>query len=380
MSPTMIPALSLVVCTLNEAESIGAVLREASAVLAEIPHEIIVVDDSSDEATADVVRAYAVTRPTVRLVRRQGARGLASAAIAGWDAARGRALAIVDGDGQHDLSLLPAMIEKLDGEAEVVIASRYILGETGLAGVRDAGSRLATGACTLLLGARASDPLSGYFVMRQDWYAAVRPKLTGIGFKILVDVLASGSRAPRIAEVSTSLRPRIGGESKLDLSVMIDLAALLVEKRTGGAVSARFLMFSAVGVSGMFIHAALLVLTYRHGAGIAFPAAQAVGILAAMNWNFFVNNSLTFRDRRLRGLALLRGLLAFYLCCAAGGLISEALATFLKGHGVQWLAAGMVGAVVAGVWNYQTSKRGTWDEAALAEGARAVFRPRTELK
>jgi len=216
--------------------------------------------------------------------------------------------------------------------------------------------------------------------MRRDWYAAVRPRLTGIGFKILVDVLASGARPPRIAEVSTSLRPRISGESKLDLSVMIDLAALLIEKRTGGAVSARFLMFSAVGVSGMFIHAALLILTYRHGAGLPFSLAQAGGILAAMNWNFFVNNTLTFRDRRLKGAALVRGLLAFYLCCAAGGLISEALAAFLKEQGVQWLAAGMAGATVAGVWNYQTSKRGAWDAAALAEGARAVFRPRTELK
>jgi dolichol-phosphate mannosyltransferase len=374
------PSLSLVVCTLNEAESIGAVLREASGVLARIAHEIIVVDDSSDEATADVVRAYAAIDPTVRLVRREGARGLASAAIAGWDVARGRALAIVDGDGQHDLSLLPGMLARLDGEAEVVAASRYLLGETGLTGLRDAGSRAATGACTLLLGARATDPLSGYFVMRRDWYEAVRPRLTGIGFKILVDVLASGPRAPRIAEVPTSLRPRIAGESKLDLGVMADLAALLVEKRTRGVVSARFLMFSAVGVSGMFIHAALLVLTYRHGAGVAFPAAQAIGILGAMNWNFFVNNSLTFRDRRLKGAGLLRGLLSFYLYCAAGGLLSEALATYLKGHGVQWLAAGMAGALAAGVWNYQSSKRGTWGAAALAEGARAVFRPRTELK
>ncbi len=380
MSPTPAPALSLVVCTLNEAESVGAVLREASGVLAGMSHEIIVVDDSSDEATADVVRAYAAIVPAVRLVRRPGARGLASAAIAGWDAARGRALAIVDGDGQHDLSLLPGMVDELDGDAEVVVASRYILGETGLSGVRDAGSRLATGACTMLLGARASDPLSGYFVMRQDWYAAVRPRLTGIGFKILVDVLASGARAPRIAEVSTSLRPRIGGASKLDLGVMVDLAALLVEKRTRGAVSARFLMFSGVGVSGMFIHAALLILTYRHGAGVPFSVAQAIGILGAMNWNFFVNNALTFRDRRLKGAGLIRGLLAFYLCCAAGGMISEALATFLKGHGVQWLVAGMTGAVVAGVWNYQTSKRGTWDAASLAEGARAIFRPRAELK
>jgi dolichol-phosphate mannosyltransferase len=375
------PVLSLIVCTLNEAESIGAVLREASAVLAGRPYEIIVVDDSADDATAQVVLAHAEVNPAVRLIRREGARGLASAAIKGWDAARGEVLGIIDGDGQHDVTLLPAMLEKLGAEAEVVMASRYLGGgESGLKGYRNLISRVATGVCNLLLGARASDPLAGYFLMRRDWYALVRPRLTGIGFKILVDVLASGPRAPRTAEVSTALRPRIGGESKLDLSVMMDLAALLIEKRTRGAIRARFLMFSAVGLSGVFIHAAVLILAYRHGRGVSFPVAQALGIWVAMNSNFLLNNALTFRDRRLKGLAMLRGLLAFYVCCAAGGLVAEAVGMGLKAQGVQWLAAGVAGALAAGVWNYLASKWGTWGSLGLGDAARTAYRPRAQLK
>jgi dolichol-phosphate mannosyltransferase len=299
--------------------------------------------------------------------------------MAGWDAARGEALAVVDGDGQHDLSLLPGMLGKLD-KAEVVAASRYILGETGLSGVRDLGSRAATCVSNLLLGARATDPLSGYFVMRRSWFGLVRPRLTGIGFKILVDVLASGPRPPAIAEVATSLRPRIGGVSKLDVSVMFDLAALLIEKRSKGLLPARFVMFTAVGVSGVLVHACVLMLAYGRGKGVSFPIAQALGIWVAMNSNFFLNNALTFRDRRLHGAAMLKGLLAFYVCCAAGGLVAEAVGTGLKHAGVQWLAAGVAGALAAGVWNYLASRWGTWGQRSAVGSAVAVIRPRTELK
>ena len=81
--PRIRPAFSLVVCTLNEAEAIGPVLREAHEALAQLAYEIIVVDDSTDDSTASVVRAHAAANPHIRLIRRSGGSGLASAAIAG---------------------------------------------------------------------------------------------------------------------------------------------------------------------------------------------------------------------------------------------------------------------------------------------------------
>lgn len=349
--------VSLIICTLDESASIAGVLHEASQVLAHCSHEIIVVDDSADERTADVVRDFGASRPWVRVLRRQGARGLASAAIAGWDAARGVRLAICDGDGQHDLQQLPAMLAQMDAGADLVAASRYIDGDTGLSWTRSAMSRIATWATTTLLVGGLTDPMSGFFAMTRPTYEAARPRLSGVGFKILVDVVASSPRRLRMAETPAVLRTREHGMSKLDLRVVADLGALLIEKRTRGLIPVRLAMFGAVGLTGVAVHMAVLSVLHL---ALPFWLAQIGAILSAMSWNFWINNILTFRDVRLRGAAMWRGVLAFYVACLGGGLISEALATLLHNEGVNWMASGVAGALAAGLWNYYASRRGTW--------------------
>ncbi|MCW4113351.1 glycosyltransferase [Aurantimonas sp. MSK8Z-1] len=365
------PELSLVICTLNEADSIGPVLREVEAVLRGVRHEILVVDDSPDEATANAVRAFAALCPAVRLVRRSGPRGLASAAIAGWDEAKGEVLAIMDGDGQHEAGLLPAMLDMLADEAsDIVIASRYLRkGPSGLTGLRDVGSRLATLATFVTLGVYSSDPLSGFFVMRRSWYERARNRLSGVGFKILVDLLASGRRRPTLSEVRTALRPRIGGESKLDARVVVELLALLVEKRTNGLIPTRFCLFAMIGASGLGVHLAILSLALA-AFELPFWAAQAAATLCAMTTNFVLNNALTFRDRRLTGRNALRGLLTFWICCSGGALVSEIVGSSLDGLGLGWLLAGTAGAVSAALVNYAAAGRATWRGQSLAGSAR----------
>ena len=120
--------VSLVICTMNEADSIAPVIAEAQGALGGLSHEIIIVDDSPDERTADVVRACAAQDSRIRLVRREGVRGLASACIAGWDAAQGQILGVMDGDGQHEAGLLPRMVAAL--RAELAAARDQVL--TGL--------------------------------------------------------------------------------------------------------------------------------------------------------------------------------------------------------------------------------------------------------
>jgi dolichol-phosphate mannosyltransferase len=355
--------LSLVICTLDEAEAIGPLLDETGNRLSGLAYELIVVDDSAGDATAAVVLARAAADPRIRLLHRQGARGLASAAIAGWDAARGRLIGLMDGDGQHDPQLIAQMTAPLaatgDGAPDLVLASRYMhQGGTGLAGLRNAISRVGTAMTHLLLGVRVSDPLSGCFLMRREWYEAVRPRLTGIGFKILLDVLASGRRRPVVREVPTALRPRDGGVSKLDLRVIADFVALLLEKRSGGLLSARLALFLMVGASGVAVHLAVLSLVRALGA--PFWAAQGAAILTAMTTNFFANNALTFRDMRLRGRRLVGGLASFYLACLGGAAISEVVGIGLHAGGAGWIAAGLAGAVAGALWNYQTVQLVTW--------------------
>ncbi|ESQ91759.1 glycosyl transferase family 2 [Asticcacaulis sp. AC460] len=375
------PDLSLVICTLNEGAAIRAVIEEICDILsgkdggAGISHEIIVVDDDSKDNTADEVRAVAATRPNVRLHVRVGERGLSSAAMKGWDIARGRFLGVMDGDGQHDPAAIRELAELiLKGDKDLVCVSRYIgKTETGLSGIRDLGSKAFTWATGLILKVPLSDPMSGCFMMTRDYYLSARQKLTGLGFKILLDIASSSKIKPRFAEVKASLRQRQGGESKLDVRVVLDLVAVLIEKGSRGLLPARFVMFVGVGLSGVVVYSAVLILAhllFRDGSYLPLYRFQfrtddvvsySLAILISMTWNFFINNILTFRDKRLQGWGLLRGLLGFYVACSVGALISLALALFMKEElKIHWFPAGILAAVLSSVWNFWGAMLLSW--------------------
>lgn len=304
--PQDAPMLSLVICTLDEHEAIGGVLREVDQYLQGISHEIIVVDDSSDSRTADVVSAYAEEHPQVKLIRRYMASGLSSAAIKGWDAAQGRFLAIMDGDGQHDPALIRALLDKLsDSSIDVAVASRYLdSSHSGLNGLRHRLSRAGTWLTDVTLGVPLADPLSGCFAMTREWYAQVRRELSGLGFKILIDVVASGPCKPHTVQVPTLLRARAGGESKLDTRVVVDLIALLIEKRTRGRFTASALM------NGMAMLSALCAQWLSLGVLLKLSAPLWLALLASIGFGlagrFGVTLLMTTRSRRPRNKDELR--------------------------------------------------------------------------
>jgi dolichol-phosphate mannosyltransferase len=367
------PRLSVVICTLDEHEAIGGVLDDVIADLDGTPFEIIVVDDSIDSRTAHVVLERANHHDRIRLIRRDGAGGLASAAIAGWDVARGDLLAIMDGDGQHDPRLVGRMADRMSrAPADVIIASRYMGRDgSGLAGYRHWISRSGVRLAGMLLGLRLADPMSGCFVMSRAWYERVRPKLSGLGFKILIDIVASDRVRPRVLQTPTALRQRAGGHSKLDLRVAFDLLALLVEKRTSGALPARMSMFLVVGLTGLAVH--MLTLASAQALNAPFWLGQSLAIWLAMSWNFALNNSLTFRDRRLHGRALVQGLFSFYAACLSGALVSAGAAAGLHAVGAPWYAAGLSGAALGAFWNYRAVQRLTWRPAKAAVGQAISF-------
>jgi dolichol-phosphate mannosyltransferase len=192
--------------------------------------------------------------------------------------------------------------------------------------------------------------MSGCFVMRREWYEAARPRLSALGFKILFDLAASSPRPVKFVELPTALRARTGGASKLDARVMVELAALFVEKALGGRVSARFLLFAGVGASGVAVNLGLLALGVRLAGEERYPLLQAGAVLGAMVWNFTLNNLLTFRTAPLWGWALARGFVGFCLACSAGA---------------PWPVAGFVGALSGGLWNFWAVRYTTWRAARL---------------
>ncbi len=359
--------VSIIVPCFNERQNVSTMVRRLDAALAGIAWEVVFVDDDSPDGTADAVRAIAATDARVRCIKRIGRRGLASAVIEGVLSCSSPFVGVIDGDLQHDETRLPAMLAIVrDGAADVVVASRFAEGgdASGLAGAwRLRLSNLAIRAAQMMLRARLTDPMSGYFVVSRPLFEDVTPRLTGQGFKILLDLLLSSPRPLRVIEVGATFRARTEGESKLSPLVMLQFGALLIDKLLGGMVPVRFLSFALVGASGILVH--LAVLFAAGAAGADFGTAQTVATLVAMVANFQLNNVITYRDQRLRGGRLWRGLLGFMIVCGVGAAANIGIARALYyNDDVSRLPAAAIGAVIGVVWNYAMSSTLVWGRRA----------------
>src|SRR5262249_53024734 len=301
----------------------------------------------------------------VRCLQRIGRRGLSSACIEGMLATAAPTIAVIDADLQHDETILPKMLTKIEkGDADVVIGTRY--SEGGSTGdwnqSRKTMSRLATLASRAVVRRPVSDPMSGFFMLRREVLDACVRNLSGIGFKILLDILASTKYPVRIAEVSYRFRDRFAGESKLDEMVIWEYGMLLADKTVGRFVPVRFVAFSIVGGLGVFIHMAILTLALK-GLEAGFTTAQSVATGTTMIFNFALNNLLTYRDRRLRKWAWLKGLFSFMLACSIGALANVGIATYLFKNRTQWMLAALAGVMVGAVWNYAVTQIYTWGKS-----------------
>ncbi len=355
--------LAIVLPTLEERGNIAPMLARIAAALGPIGWEAIIVDDNSRDGTAEAARALAVADPRIRVIQRIGRRGLASAAIEGMCATAAPFVAVMDADHQHDPALLPAMLAAVrEGDHDLAYASRFAPGASaeGLAGgARESGSRLANALARKLTGSALSDAMSGYFLMRTEQLRRQAPELSGIGFKLMLDILATARPPLRVKEFPLRFATRRAGASKLDHGVMLDFLAGLYERWLGRIVPTRFALFGTVGAIGVLVH--FLVLGLVLASGLDFSWGQSTATMAAMTFNFWLNNVLTYRDRRLVGArALFWGWLGFCGACSIGALANVAIATLLNDRGVHWAGAALAGVVLASVWNYVLSKRFVW--------------------
>jgi len=354
--------LSVIVPTFNESGNVAVLVRRLDAALAGIAWEVIFVDDNSPDGTADVVRALAQHDSRVRCIRRIGRRGLAGACIEGMLASSAPCAAVIDGDLQHDETQLPKMLGLIEnGTAELVIGSRYVEGGSAdsFNTQRLGASRFATSVAQRVLGVEIADPMSGFFMIRRDRFEQLAPQLSTQGFKILLDVVATAHGALRIVEVPFTFGLRLHGESKLDSMVALDFLGLVLAKFTNDVVSLRFLLFALVGSIGIFVHFAALFIALETFQ-LPFAEAQACGALLAMTSNFLLNNFLTYRDQRLKGFGILRGLLLFYLVCSVGLLANVGVAFSVYDQEPIWWLAGAAGALMGVVWNYAMSGLFVW--------------------
>jgi len=354
--------LSVVIPTYKERPNIAPLLAALESSLQGLNWEVIFVDDHSPDHTADAVRELALVNPRVRIIERIGRRGLSSACIEGMMASPAPCLAVMDADMQHDETVLPEMFRLLQSRSlDVVVASRRTTGGSmgEFAKKRIRLSNLGSRVSRLVCHCEVTDPMSGFFIVDSRFFRASAPRLTGTGFKLLVDILASSPVPPWIAEVPYRFRNRLAGESKLDVNVELEYIFLIVDKLVGRYLPTRFVLFLGVGSLGLLIHLSILG-TFHLFAPAAFSTEQVVATLSAMMFNFFLNNMVTFRDRRLKGVALLRGLFVFYSACTLGVLINLSFADRLLDAGLPWYLAGLCGVAISSVWNYGVNTIVTW--------------------
>lgn len=356
--------LAVILPTLDERGNLAPLVERLDAALGTAGWEAIFVDDDSGDGTADEARRLSLADPRIRVVHRIGRRGLASAAIEGICATAAPFVAVMDADHQHDPALLPAMLEAVEsGRADIAVGSRFMPGASTDAwqdASRERQSAFANSIARRVTGVELSDPMSGYFLLRADRFRAVAPRLSGIGFKILLDILSAARPALRVAEFPLAFAARREGVSKLDRAVAFEFLVGLYERTLGRVVPTRFALFGTVGAVGVAVHMAVLAaLLFLFGSG--FALAQSAAVIVAMTFNFWLNNWLTYRDQRLRGgRALLAGWLGFCMTCGVGALANVAVASLLAARGFHWALAALAGIVIGSVWNYALSSRFVW--------------------
>ena len=357
--------LAVVIPTFNERANVPLLIDKLDAALKGRSWEAIFVDDNSPDGTAEAARALGRKDVRVRVIQRIGRRGLSSACIEGMCATAAPIVAVIDGDLQHDETLLPKMLDafRRDHNLDVAIGSRFVAG--GGTGEWDedrvAKSALATRLSRKVLKADLSDPMSGFFMIRAEVIRDLVPRLSAIGFKILLDIMTASPRPLKFVELPYVFRTRALGESKLDHVVAMEYLIALYDRMFGKVVPVRFAMFSGIGALGAAVHFAVLSALFC-GLGWSFVGATLFAVLGAMTFNFFLNNALTYREQRLKGAAkLLRGWASFCVVCGAGAAANVGVAAFL--HNVQhgdWRLSALAGIGVAAVWNFALSSRFVW--------------------
>ena len=354
--------LTLVIPCYNEAANVVPLIEGVRRALDGMRWEIVFVDDDSPDGTSRAVERCACEDPRIRLIRRVGRRGLSSAVIEGALSSTAPVIAVMDGDLQHDEGILrDLVVPLLENRADIAVASRHVEGgdSSGLANrwrhlLSQAGIRLAQS----ILAMPLSDPMSGFFALRREMFDRAVPRLTGTGFKILLEIVLSVPEKVRLVEVPFVFRPRVAGESKLSPLVMVQFLGMLIERACGGWLPTRFIIFAAVGLVGIAVN--LVVSELARYAGADFRVGQIIGTACAILANFQLNNRITYLDRPLRGRRWLPGLLIFVIGATIGAFGNIGVAQLLyETHG-HWSRASAAGAVIGVVWNYAIASTLVW--------------------
>lgn len=366
--PTPSLKFSLVLPTYNEAGNIQKIVRILSDLLDQaIPgdYELIVVDDDSPDLTWKLALELIPDYPQLRVMRRVEEKGLSTAVIRGWQVARGKILGVIDADLQHPPEVLEQLLQEMTNGADLAVASRHVEGG-GVSEWSIIRRFLSRGAQMLglmilpeVIG-RLSDPMSGYFMVRRS--AIVGKVLSPVGYKILIEVTARG-KIRWLAEAGYIFREREAGESKVTWKQYIEYLQHLLRLRL--SLSARFIQFCLVGLSGVVVDMGVLyLLSDASTLNLPLTRSKIIAAELAIINNFLWNDLWTFRDisrlqpgKRQR----IKRLIKFNIICLAGLLLNVLLLNiFFNIFGLNKYLANFLAIACVTLWNFWFNLKLSW--------------------
>ena len=204
--------------------------------------------------------------------------------------------------------------------------------------------------------------------MRRDVLQRALPRLSEIGFKILLDIVISSNPRPRVVELPFRIRSRHAGESKLDSRVVYDFFLFFLEQKIGKAlpVSSRFISFALINSVGVLVH--LAALSAALAAGMPFGLSQLAGTLVSIVFNFSINNAVTYSDRQLKGVDYAKGLAVYAALCSIGIVANVGVAVLLyrEMNSLDYLLPATAGALITVVWDFVATQAFVWGRTRLA--------------
>ncbi len=328
--------LSLIIPTFNESQNIQEIVRILCRLLDRIipdNYELIVVDDDSPDFTWVLACKLIPDYPQLHVMRRETERGLSTAVIRGWQAAKGEILGVIDGDLQHPPEIIGQLWSEMEKGAELSVASRNIQGG-GVSEWSIIRRFLSRGAQVLgsivlpeVIG-RLSDPMSGYFMVRRS--AIFDKVLSPIGYKILIEVVARG-KIKSIAESGYIFRERLAGTSKVTWTQYVEYLQHLVRLRFSLWPIRRFVRFGVVGFSGIFVDFGVFYLL-RTFLDLPLTLSSMLSSEIAIINNFLWNDAWTFADtsKGQRGIhQRLKRFAKFNCICLVGMFLNVSIVNLL---------------------------------------------------
>ena len=361
--------LSVIIPTYNEVNNIEPIVKLLELSLKSINFEIIFVDDNSPDGTINEIKKLSEVNKKVRYILRFDKSGLSSAVTDGILNAESEICVVMDGDLQHDEKIIPMMFKKIvDGKLDLVVGSRFKRknDSSSLNTKRFLFSKFGNMLSNSLLINKLTDPMSGFFMIRRNIFLSIIPRLSQIGFKILLDLIISSEKKLSFQEIEFKFRKRNSGDSKLNYLIFWDYFLMLIDKKFGKLVPVRFISYCLIGLIGVLIHIFSFLILFKV-MQLNFFHSYLPAMLITMTSNFFINNALTFRHvQLLKPKDVIRGLFLYYIICSFGAFSNIMIATNIYNSSIfsnldlNWIVATFSGLLVSSVWNYLVSSRMSW--------------------